>query len=173
MDRVTIGHGQNETTWSPDGATIAFTSNKGGTWGIWTVPSSGGVAEHVVDWPGNTWAPTWSPDAKQLAFNAPGTPSERGSSSTVQVWILSVESGTFSRLIEGSHPAWSPDGSEICFAREGDIWKVAIDGGAPMRLLKSVAGAAWPRWSPDGSQIQFSRGNDNDIWIADVSNIVK
>jgi len=72
---------------------------------------------------------------------------------------------TFSRLIEGSRPAWSPDGSEIFFAREGDIWKVAIDGGTPILLLKSDAGAAWPRWSPDGNQILFSRNNDGDTVI--------
>jgi hypothetical protein len=64
---------------------------------------------------------------------------------------------TFSRLIEGSRPAWSPDGSEICFAREGDIWKVAIDGGTPILLLKSDAGAAWPRWSVSAIKAPPSR----------------
>ena len=116
-----------------------------------------------------------SPDGKKLAFNSSGTPTEKSKpGSKRHIWILSVESGTLTRFVQGSRAAWSPDGSEICFARDGDIWKVAVDGGTPTLLLETDAGISiWPRWSPDGSQILLSRGTNNDIWIADVSDVVE
>lgn len=37
---------------SPDGQWVAFFSNRGGVWGVWAVPSSGGTAQMILQLPG-------------------------------------------------------------------------------------------------------------------------
>ena len=69
------------------------------------------------------------------------------------------------------HPAVSPDGSEIAFSYQGDLWTVPTDGGRAYRLTVHEAYEASPQWSPDGSQIAFTSdrfGND-DLFVMDAA----
>lgn len=67
-------------------------------------------------------------------------------------------------------PAWSADGSKIAFAsrRTGssDIYAMASDGTATMRLTSGKQNDSHPSWSADGSQIAFAR--DGDIYVMDA-----
>ena len=68
------------------------------------------------------------------------------------------------------HPALSPDGSEIAFSWQGDLWIVSSAGGDARRLTVHQAYDHSPSWSPDGREIAFSsnrHGND-DIFVASV-----
>ncbi len=54
----------------------------------------------------------------------------------------------------GSGPKWSPDGTRIAFANEGDVWTMAPDGTGMTQLTSIGAGRIGePAWSPDGSKI--------------------
>lgn len=76
------------------------------------------------------------------------------------------------------HLSLSPDGREIAFAREGDIWVMSTDGGDPVRLTNRSGGGedggnARPRWSPDGSRIAFATNREmrrvgHTVGLADV-----
>ena len=69
------------------------------------------------------------------------------------------------------HPAVSPDGSEIAFSYQGDLWTVPADGGRAYRLTVHEAYEANPQWSPDGAQIAFTSdrfGND-DLFVMDAA----
>jgi TolB protein len=63
-------------------------------------------------------------------------------------------------------PAWSPDGSRLALARDGDII-VVTTGGRGVRLLTGAGGNARPSWSPDGRWIVFDsdRGGQEDIYV--------
>lgn len=68
-------------------------------------------------------------------------------------------------------PAPSPDGKQIAFSFQGDIWLVDTDGGTAQRLTANPAYDYLPRWSPDGNRIAFSSdryGND-DVFVLSLN----
>ncbi len=70
-------------------------------------------------------------------------------------------------LIFPRTPAPSPDGQQIAFSLQGDIWLVQKDGGQARRLTANPGYDYAPKWSKDGRQIAFSSdryGND-DVFI--------
>lgn len=56
------------------------------------------------------------------------------------------------RLVYGSWPSWSPNGSQIAY-EWGGVWIASADG-TRTRPLKSAAGGQ-PDWSPDGRRIAY------------------
>lgn len=64
-------------------------------------------------------------------------------------------------------PAPSPDGSQIAFSWQGDIWTAPMTGGEAKRLTVNTAYDYAPAWSHDGKMIAFSSnrmGND-DVFV--------
>lgn len=154
------------TSWSPDGAEIAFDE---GT--IWLVRASGGEPRRIYDGAGGAAHPCWSPTGGRLAFA-----SHR--SGSMDIWILTVADGTLLRLTSGEgsnfHPSWSPDGSRVAFAsdRAGswDIWTIPSLGGEAMQVTASDFRDDVPSWSPDSRLIVFMRGEtERNLMVVSAS----
>ncbi|OPX22925.1 MAG: hypothetical protein B1H03_03155 [Planctomycetales bacterium 4484_113] len=64
-------------------------------------------------------------------------------------------------------PALSPDGNQLAFAYQGDVWVVRAEGGQARRLTVSTAYESRPVWSPDGERIAFisNRDGNYDIYV--------
>jgi C-terminal processing protease CtpA/Prc/tricorn protease-like protein len=52
-------------------------------------------------------------------------------------------------------PAISPDGKEVCFVYDDDLWIVPFQGGDARRLTSTKASEWGPIWSPNGRWIAF------------------
>ena len=101
--------------------------------------------------PGLEQDPSISPDGNFVAFSWTG-PDPGG---VPDIWIKAVDSEALRRLTETaqaeSGPAWSPDGREIAFIREGvGIFAVSALGG-PERQI--AASGSIVRWAPDGRSV--------------------
>lgn len=61
----------------------------------------------------------------------------------------------------------SPDGKEIAFTYQGDIYKVATKGGAAVRLTTTPSYEQVPIWSPDSKKIAFAsdRAGSTDVYV--------
>jgi tricorn protease len=53
----------------------------------------------------------------------------------------------------GRYPAVSPDGRQICFTYQGNLWVAPVTSGPATRLTANDSYDSNPRWSPDGKWI--------------------
>ena len=68
-------------------------------------------------------------------------------------------------------PVWSPNGRQILFGQDVDIWLMNADGSGRTRLAPGRPEAREYTWSPDGRMIAFTQsgfdGNDflQELWV--------
>lgn len=78
------------------------------------------------------------------------------------IWVIDAREGKPRKLISGgSHPAWSPDGSQLAYCTWqgegfGQIEVVNADGSGRRQITNLKGGACFPDWSPDGTKIAFT-----------------
>ncbi len=150
---------------------------------LWLAPTDGGDARRITNDPGRERSAKFSPDGSMLAFTAQydgGT----------DVYVMKASGGVPVRLT--FHPTsdnvlgWFPDGKHVLFrtrreypSRAETIYKIAIDGGMPVKLPVDRAGLT--ALSPDGKQIAYNRlsreartwkrhqgGTAQDIWMGSL-----
>ena len=89
----------------------------------------------------------------------PGSPVTRLTNNSGEVWDV--------------HPAWSPDGSRIVFARydtnDYEIFTMNADGSNVLQLTDNAGWDYNPAWSPDGLRIAYA-GNATGVWQIYVMN---
>jgi TolB protein len=101
--------------------------------------------------------PTWSPDAKAIAYTsyARGFPTLFVSMIYEGKRLEPTTPGTQNWL-----PAWSPDGTRIAFtsSRDGnaELYVMNRDGSSVRRLTNNPAIDTTPTWSPTGAQLAFT-----------------
>ncbi|MHC4778790.1 MAG: S41 family peptidase, partial [Planctomycetota bacterium] len=65
------------------------------------------------------------------------------------------------------YPAPSPQGKQVAFSYQGDIWIAPLKGGDARRITVHEAYDSRPVWSPDGKRIAFQsdRNGNLDVYI--------
>ena len=169
--RLTVHPGVKATpVFSPDGQWIAFRSDRDGG-GIFVMSATGTQLRRLVTYGHN---PAWSPDGKEIAFSKGsfGRPSERGNYPG-PLFAIKVETGQVRQITvtDAVQPSWSPHGNRLAFwaiqqGGQRDLWTVAAQGGAPVRLTNDAALDWNPIWAPDGRYLYFAsdRGGSMNLW---------
>jgi Tol biopolymer transport system component len=161
------------TVTSSGGGTLAFHSNRSGTYQIYAMNPDGTGLVRMTSNAFNDIQPVWSPDGRKLAFA-----SDRGG--RYAVYTMSLDGLAATQLTNSSgsdsQPAWSPDGSRIAFTstRDGaeEIYSMGADGSGQTRLTSAWASHKGdPSWSPDGTRLSFSswQSGSSEIWVMDVN----
>jgi Tol biopolymer transport system component/tRNA A-37 threonylcarbamoyl transferase component Bud32 len=79
---------------------------------------------------------------------------------TADIYKLRLDGGEPIPLVTGPTdefgPRWSPDGREVAFYGDADVFVVSTEGGAAARLTNRPGfNSGFPVWSPDGLRIAF------------------
>lgn len=165
---------------SPDGSSLAFASDRSGSWDLYMIPASGGKTLQLTNGPAHDLHPTFSPDGSKMAFCRLGQQSGRW-----EIWVQDLSTDTSPQFIGyGLFPEWNPvpgagsDGSElILFQRSrqrGDraftVWSVEYipELGSAGRETEIAAGAGQalinPTWSHDGRFVCFAAVPYSRAW---------
>jgi len=146
--------------WSPDGARLAFVSNRTGKRQVHVFDLRGGEPWQLTDDTDGVGSFSWSPDGKQMAYSSrlaqEGDPGYEaaGEPSADEKAIKARAPFVTDRLryrMDGS-PGWRS-------RKRSHIWVVATDQGpkaAARRLTRGDADDGEPSWSADSRTLYFS-----------------
>jgi uncharacterized protein YjdB len=136
---------------SPDRTRIAFSSNRSGSFDVYTMDADGRNLQRLTTDPANEGEPAWTPDGTQVVYTST-------TGTTTQISIVPAEGGASRRLTTtsgGNHsPSISPDGRDIAFisARDGnqEVYTMSLDGSNQRRLTKTSLRESSPRFFRNG-----------------------
>ena len=180
--RLTEGRSWNLfPRYSPDGRSIAFSSDRSGRHNIWVMDRQGGALRNVSPSDENIYKPSWSPDGRRIFAGTSGD----GVPNQLAAFTLA---GGRQALVQGSGAlngaGAEPAGSGVVFERTGrSVYPfgfnpyVTPQGGARIErydqttaeistLVERPGGAFAPALSPDGRLLAYlNRDIDDDRLI--------
>jgi TolB protein len=137
-----------ESAWAPDGQSLVFTSNRGGTPQIYRISVNGGRPQRVTFEGTYNARATFTPDGAKLAL-------VHGNQGAYRIAILDLENNALQVLTETSldeSPSIAPNGSMILYATIDaggpSLAAVAVDGRVRQRIAVAEGQVREPAWSP-------------------------
>jgi Tol biopolymer transport system component len=150
--------------YSPDGAFIAFDSNRDSGFGeIYRMNADGSNTIRITNVAGGNTAPFYSPDGRFIVFvsNRDGN---------LEIYKMNADGSSQVRLTNDLssdvQPAFSPDGNKIVFISNRGItngnrvWSMNADGSNQQPFPGTQGYTQRPTFSPDGARIIYTWGPD-------------
>jgi tricorn protease len=185
--RLLVSHPANESRpiYSPDGRSLAFTSDRTGGGDIYILNLSNGALKHLTFDDGLERLDGWSRDGRWLHFSS----TSRDIAGMNDLFRVRADGGTPMTISADRYTSEffgvpSPDGQRIAFAARGnsagqwwrkghshldesELWM--MHDGAPARyeqLTERGAKQMWPMWMPDGKTLYFvsDRSGAQNLW---------
>ena len=164
---------EGEPTFSPDGETIAYVSDRDGNFEIYLQQVAGGPAINLTRNPAGDIQPAFSPDGHEIAFVSDRSSGGDIMASSPQmplvggdIWVMPALGGPARRVVEaGNFPSFSPDGARLVYThgpfKASRLAIAPATGGASSDLPLTGVGEGrlcWPSFSSDGRWILFQEG---------------
>ena len=157
-----------DAAWSPDGKSIVFTSERGGSADLYRVNADGSGLERLTDSPAYDDQAAFSPDGKRLVFVSTRV------DGTADLFTMDIATRKAKALTSGRgadlRPSWSPDGRWIAFSSDrssdfpfahgrwerlqvADVYLVHPDGSGLKRLTPHGGFCGSPKWTADSKHV--------------------
>ena len=141
-----------QPVYSPDGDTVAFSSNRGGGMNLWTVSTSSGRLRRLTNSHLN-WDPGFLRDGRIIWSS--------NRSGNYEIWIAASDGSATRKVTEdggnAENPTATPDGQWIVYSSgnpdKAGLWKIRPDGSEATHLFEGRA--TIPEVSPDGRHAVF------------------
>jgi tricorn protease len=156
---------EHEPTWSPDGKSLAYFSDRSGEYALYIQAQDGLTPAREIKLPttGHFYTAAWSPDGKRILFH----------DTDLKLWVVDVATGQ--AKVVGNDPwmvptrtmapAWSPDGKWIAYTKHlNSLYKaievVNVESGVSKQVTDGMADAMSPAWDASGKYLWFLASTD-------------
>ncbi len=176
--RLTVHEAYDDAPrWSPDGATLAFVSDRMGNGDVYIMDALGGVPEKLTHHDAWDRVQCWAPDGGSVFFTSTRDTTES------ELYEVSIAGSMPHRIIadDAYNASVSPDGRWIAFVRghtpwwrkhyrgsaSRNIWLRAYDGGPSYHIVSYAGDDDRPMWGSDGRTLFFMSERDDavpNIW---------
>jgi hypothetical protein len=164
------GAANYHATLSPDGAWLAYDSDRDGVRGVF-VADSDAQDPRKVSGDGYAAVPKWSPDGGRLAF----VKAEPARPRVWNVWVADIRSGIAVRISrhrvgQAWGASWFPDGKRIAYSVEDRLVVANLEDGSTRVFASPRRGhlVRTPAVSPEGRLIVFQTHKDG-VWLLDLT----
>ena len=162
-------------TWTPDGRSVTFSSNAGGSYDLWTRRADGS-AQAVLQFreKRNLFGARWSHDGKwliaQTSVLQPGSGDILGIRPGVDTVAVPLEVTKFTEV----SPVLSPNGRWLAYTSDEsgqfEIYVVPFPNTAAAKWPVSTHGGTEPQWSHSGTELFYRDGRGNLVAVAVKTN---
>jgi tricorn protease len=158
-----------EPSFSPDGRSIAFVSDREGSDQVFVMTAEGGSPRQITHHTAGYTLEGWFPDGQSLLVSGSRDHHWRDARRFFRVALdrRSAEELLFDD--HGDEADLSADGKTLIFNREGapwwrkgyhgsqasQVWRFDLETKSFAQLLAPEAGARWPLWRPDGKGFYY------------------
>lgn len=157
----------SELVAAPTGGHIAWVQNAEGVRNIWVAASPDYDARPVTQYSDDDGQPLsdlqFTADGAHVVFVRGGAPNRQGEHPNPlswgdwperALWIVAADEGEPRRLADGHSPAMAPNGEQVAFLREGQVWLMDVHSDAEAQQLFEMRGSAGQlRWGPAGERL--------------------
>ncbi len=147
---------EDHPSWSPDGRTLAYTTDGSGEQQVAIRPATGGPETLITHFStGFYYTPVWSPDGRTLAVP----------DGNHNLWLVTTDGAEPRRVAQDGEreihdPSFSPDGKWLAFStirnhQQREIHLYEIAGSRDTVVSAPTASDSDPVFSPDGKYLLF------------------
>ena len=141
--------------WSPDGATVAFVSDRVEQAGIFVLPMTGGEASEITRHDAPISELAWSPDGLRIAYRIAVDPDHPEGEERVEDSAAPVR--VTGRL------DYKQDGRGYLHDKRFQTFVVDVLSSERTKISNDAADYNFPSWSPDGSILATQKGSHNGM----------
>jgi len=189
LQRITNSPGYDaEGTLSPDGRTIAFTSERDGDLDIYLMNTDGSNIRRLTNEVGYDGGPFWSHDGTKIVYRTdhPATPEGQAAfrdllsrhlvrPSRMELWVMNADGSNRHQItnLGGANfaPYFTPDDRRIIFSsnhtnprgRNFDLYLVNLDGTGLEQVTTYTDFDGFPMFSPDGRKLVFASNRHGQV----------
>jgi Tol biopolymer transport system component/DNA-binding winged helix-turn-helix (wHTH) protein len=137
-----------------DGSRLYFTERIGGTWSLAQVAEQGGEPAQISTSVDGIALLDIDRTRSRLLVEA-----QRPSDGSLNpLWVVPTTGGSGRRVgdARGTQAAWSPDGQNIAYSLQEELFTIRDDGQQLRKLFSASGSIEYLRWSPDGRRLSFT-----------------
>jgi Tol biopolymer transport system component len=159
-------------SFSPDGQSIAFTTDRSGNHDVWKMNIDGTGLTQLTSSSSTESAPTWSPNGQKIVYNS-------DISGNDDIFLMnqdgSSQTALTSFLSEDRFPDITQDGQKVAFSSNmygpGDVFVMNSNGTGLTQVTTDPSANEWhPSFNPNGDKLTFIRVDvNNDIYMVDTN----
>lgn len=159
-------------TWSPDGSSLLYQTNCGGSYDIWQINLNNARQEFLL---GNSAFDEreahYSFSGNQIVYVRHTAGANYNTNGDIRIY--EIGGSDRSTGLQGRGPVFSRDDTHIAYMRlEGKTWQIFVYdllSGENEQLTSSSSDCRWPAWSPDSTMIAYNSAtgqgaNPTGIW---------